>query len=158
KALYLDLKLRDPRTFIQSGNVVFHAPDTDLPRLARRIEDRIESEFGFRSEVILRTCAEMRDAMANNPFAGRDGIDPAKLLVQFLKDTPQADRCAKVASMATAPEELFVRGREVFIYFANGMARPKLSWLTVEKALGMAGTGRNWNSVGKLMAMAEAME
>jgi uncharacterized protein (DUF1697 family) len=46
----------------------------------------------------------------------------------------------------------------VYIYFPNGMARPKLSWLTVEKKLKTAGTGRNWNSVIKLLEMAEKLE
>jgi uncharacterized protein (DUF1697 family) len=38
------------------------------------------------------------------------------------------------------------------------MARPKLSWVAIEKKLGTSGTGRNWNSVTKLMQMAEKLE
>lgn len=53
---------------------------------------------------------------------------------------------------------MHIDGREVYIYFPNGMARPKLSWLTVEKKLTTAGTGRNWNSVIKLLEMAEKLE
>ncbi len=59
---------------------------------------------------------------------------------------------------STVPEELRIDGREVFIYFPNGMGRPKMSWPRIEKALKTWGTGRNWNTVGKLLEMAEALE
>jgi uncharacterized protein (DUF1697 family) len=56
------------------------------------------------------------------------------------------------------PEELRIDGREVYIYFPNGMARPKLSMALVERTLKTSGTGRNWNTVRKLLEMAEGME
>ncbi len=49
-------------------------------------------------------------------------------------------------------------GRELYIYFPNGMARPKMSWAVLEKTLKTPGTGRNWNSVEKLLEMAERLE
>jgi uncharacterized protein (DUF1697 family) len=33
-----------------------------------------------------------------------------------------------------------------------------MSWAAVNKALGTPGTGRNWNSVVKMLEMAEKME
>lgn len=39
--------------------------------LRRRIENGIEQRFGFRSDVILRTSSEMRDAISRSPFAAR---------------------------------------------------------------------------------------
>ena len=37
------------------------------------------------------------------------------------------------------------------------MARPKLSLALVEKTLKMSGTSRNWNTVRKLLEMAEKL-
>src|SRR5882672_234782 len=88
RALYESLKLKDPQSYIQSGNVVFKTNERDLTRLARKIEDGIEQKFGFRCAVILRTTHEMRDVIAKNPFATRRGIEPGKLLVTFLADDP----------------------------------------------------------------------
>jgi uncharacterized protein (DUF1697 family) len=56
------------------------------------------------------------------------------------------------------PEELGINGREVYIYYPQGMAHPKISLVRIEKTLQCASTGRNWNTVNKLMAMAEALE
>jgi uncharacterized protein (DUF1697 family) len=53
---------------------------------------------------------------------------------------------------------LRMNGRELYIYFPIGMARPKLSWAVLEKTLKVPGTGRNWNSVTKLLEMAERLE
>src|SRR6185437_15763571 len=60
--LYISLGLEDPRTYLQSGNVVFKTDEPDLISLVKRIESGIERRFGFSSDVIVRTSSEMRDA------------------------------------------------------------------------------------------------
>jgi uncharacterized protein (DUF1697 family) len=46
-------------------------------------------------------------------------------------------------------------GRELYIYFPNGQGKMTLKWAHVDKALKLSYTGRNWNSVTKLLEMAE---
>jgi len=157
RELCASLKLRDPQTYVQSGNVVFRSDDRDLVSLARCIEQAIERKFGFRPAVILRTAAELRDVIARNPFASRPGIEPGKLLVTFLASEPGAEARTKLLAIKTDPEELHIDGRELYTYFPNGMGRPKLSWPTVERTLAIRGTGRNWNTVVKLLEMAESL-
>jgi uncharacterized protein (DUF1697 family) len=158
RALYESLGLRDPQTYVQSGNVVFRTDKRDLAALAKRIEGAIEQGFGFRPAVILRTSSELRDVIARNPFAKRSGIEPSRLLVYFLASDPGAETRDKVLSLKAEPEELRMDGRELYIYYPSGMARPKLSWAVIEKTLKVPGTGRNWNSVTKLLEMAERLE
>jgi len=158
RAVYQSLKLRDVQTYVQSGNVVFRSDEKDLAKLGRRIEDAIERAFGFRPAVILRTTAEMREAVARNPFAGRGDIEPNRLLVTFLAAAPTAEAREKVLQIKADPEELGIAGRELYIYYANGLARPKLPWIQIAEMLGTSGTGRNWNSVTRLLEMAEALE
>src|ERR1700730_1502322 len=76
RALYESLKLREPQTYVQSGNVVFKTKERDSVKLAKRIEGGIEKKFGFQSDVVLRSTAELRDVIARNPFAKRRGIEP----------------------------------------------------------------------------------
>ncbi len=158
RALYESLKLRDAQTYVQSGNVIFRTDERDVSRLTKRIEDGIERKFGFRPSVILRTAAEMKDVIAKNPFAKRRGIEPSKLLVSFLASDPGEEAQEKVRQMKCDPEELRIEGRELYIYFPNGMGRSKLSLARLEKTLKTPGTGRNWNSVTKMMEMAEKLE
>ncbi len=158
RALYETLKLRDAQTYVQSGNVIFRSEERDISRLAKRIEDGIQRKFGFRPDVILRTAAEMREVVVRNPFAKRRGIEPGKLLVTFLASDPGEEACEKVRQMKCDPEELRIEGRELYIYFPKGMGRSKLSGAAIEKTLKAPGTGRNWNSVTKMVEMAEKLE
>jgi uncharacterized protein (DUF1697 family) len=158
RALYVSLKLEAVTTFIQSGNVVFRTKERDLGKICKRIGDGIEKGFGFRPEVILRTVEEMRGVVTRNPFAGRTDIEPGKLLVWFLAGKPDAEARKKVFTVKMDREEIRVEERELYIYFPDGQGRSKLSMAAVERALKVAGTGRNWNSVLKLLEMAEGLE
>jgi uncharacterized protein (DUF1697 family) len=158
KALCISLKFKDPQTFIQSGNVIFRTEEKDLDKIAKRIGDAIEKEIGFRPAVILRTTRQLRNAIKRNPFAKRDAIEPSNLLVTFLAGTPAKDAREQALAIKTDPEELHVIGSEAYIYFLNGQGRSKLSWSKIERALQTSGTGRNWNSVTKMLAIAEEME
>jgi len=152
------LKLRDVQTHIQSGNVIFRSEERDADVLSRRIQKRIESLFGFRPEVILRTPAELKSVIARNPFTKRRNINPKSLLITFLAGSPSAEGCEKLLSLETAPDELRVDGRELYTYYPSGMARPKVPWATIERILKVSGTGRNWITVNKLLEIAEKIE
>jgi uncharacterized protein (DUF1697 family) len=158
KALCVSLKLKDPQTYVQSGNVIFSTEEKDLAKLTKRIQDAIERKFGFRPDVMLRTAAELRDVIVRNPFAKRGGIEPGKLLVTFLAADPGKEAREKALAIKTDPEELHIIGREGYTYFPNGQGRSKMSWPAIERVLKTSGTGRNWNSVTKMMEIAEKME
>jgi len=158
RGLYESLGYTDVRTHIQSGNVIFSSKDRNMVTLARRIGKGIEDTFGFQSEVVVRSIAELKDVVARNPFAGRKDMDPSRFLVNFLVTDPGDEARAAVLKIKTEPEELRIIGREAYIYFPNGMARPKMSWPAIERTLKTSGTGRNWNTVMKLIEIAEALE
>lgn len=158
RALYGSLELQNPQTYVQSGNVIFKTRERNLVLLSKRIENAIEASFGFRPDVILRTPSELKQVIAVNPFATRGGIDPRKLVVTFLTFDPGQAARDKVSAIKTDPEELQICGRELYIYFPNGMGRSKLQLTVIEKALGARGTARNWNTVTKLLELAEKLE
>ena len=157
RALYESLGFEGVQTYINSGNVIFKTSGRDPARLRKRIEDAIEGACGFRSDVILRTPSELRGVIARNPFAARHSLDASRLAIHFLAGDPSAAAREQVLAIDAAPEELHIDGRELYIYYHNGMARPKLSLPMVEKTLLMPGTSRNWNTVRKLLEMAEKL-
>jgi len=158
RALYESLGLRDVQTLVQSGNVVFRSEQKNLAALTKKIETAIAREFGFYSDVILRTAAELRDTIGRNPLAKRASTEPRSFLIWFLVSDPGEEIRKQVRAVRTEPEELRIDGREVYIYFPNGMARPQMKWAAIEKILAVRGTGRNWNTVTKLLEMAEKLE
>lgn len=158
RAVYESLKFTGCQTYINSGNAVFCTRDRDLATLPGRIEKAIERKFGFRPSVIQRTADELRDVIARNPFAKRRQIDPSKLLVGFLACDPAPEACAKLRAIATGPEEVHFTPRELYIYFPNGVGRADLPWSSIDRAMKVPITGRNWNTVTKLLAIAEKLE
>jgi uncharacterized protein (DUF1697 family) len=158
RALFESLGHSGVQTHIQSGNIVFQAKAKDSSALSKRVGDAIEHKFGFRPGVVVRNTAELRSVIARNPFGAQKSIDPSKLLVVFLATDPGHEIREKILTMQTPPEELRIDGSELYIYFPNGMARPKLSLPKIEKVLNTASTGRNWNTVEKLLGMAEKLE
>ena len=156
--LYESLGLRYAQTYVQSGNVVFSTEARDFTRLSKRIADAIEERFAFRPGVILRTAADLRGVIAANPFAARREVEPSRLLVQFLASEPSADARERLLRIEAEPDELRMGGRELYIYYPNGMARPKIAWAFIERVLQTPCTGRNWNTVRKLLEIAESLD
>ena len=157
RALYESLGLQDPQTYVQSGNVIFRTKERDPSRLARQIENEIERGFGFRPGVILRTSSDLRDVINRNPFAASRDLDPSKLLVTFLATDPAPDAREALLRIKPDPEELWIAGRELYIYFPTGIGRSKLPPL-LDRTLKNSSTARNWNTVTRLLAMAEKLE
>lgn len=158
RKMYESLGMADVQTYVQSGNVVCRAKDGDTAQLAAQIEKAVEKTFGFRTLCVVRTAAEMQDVVARNPFVGRKDINPASLLVMFLATAPSAGDLEIARGLKGDVEEMHLHAREAFIYYPNGLARPKLPWMTIEKKLKTSGTGRNWNTVIKLAEMSAALD
>lgn len=154
RALCDSLGLCNPQTYVQSGNVVFTCKERSLPALTKKLEAAIEKKFGFHSDVVLRTAAELKDVVARNPFAERKGIESSKLIVTFLAENPGPEIVKAVSGITGHPEEIHILGREVYVYFPDGMGRSKLVPV-LTRALKNVGTARNWNTVTKLLEMTE---
>src|SRR5205814_7653059 len=121
RALYKSLKFEDPRTYVQSGNIIFRTKDRPTPELAKNIQAAIQRECKCSPDVILRTAEELRKTVAANPFANRKEVEPGKLLVTFLSGEPGPAVQPTLDELGKkCPEELHLRGRELFIYFPNG--------------------------------------
>jgi uncharacterized protein (DUF1697 family) len=157
RVLCESLSLQGAQTYVQSGNVVFRSKERNLALLGSRIEDAIERKFGFRPGVLLRTSSELSKVIARNPFAKRRGIEPNKLHVMFLASDPGPEIRDAVLAVKTNGEEVRMDGRELYIYFPNGMGQSKLM-PGIERILKKAGTSRNWNTVTKLLEIAEGVE
>lgn len=157
RALCGSLDLEGAETYVQSGNVVFRSKERNLSALAKRFEDALEKKFGFRAPLVLRTAAEMRTVIRNNPFAARKEIEPGKFHVIFLTAELSLEARKQLEAAKVGPEEIKSSSREVYVYYPTGMGKSKLPPL-LDRILKKAGTARNWNSVTALLEMADKLE
>jgi uncharacterized protein (DUF1697 family) len=145
-----------PRTYIQSGNVVFGTKARDFRALKKKLEHALHAGKQLVSPVFLRSPEELRAILDENPFSGAPGYDPSRLAILFL---PQALTPPQRAALAALPcadsEEIVCRDAEIFVYFPQGMGRSKVPAL-IDRALRIPSTARSANTVEKLWEMAAA--
>jgi uncharacterized protein (DUF1697 family) len=135
------------RTHLRSGNVVLDSPLGEA-ELAADLTGAIEKEFGFAVPVVVRTGKELAALVDDDPFA-TVSTDPARYLVTFFPEPPARDRVTSLPPVEGGGEYL-VRGRELYLWLPDGVANTPLAAWKWDKLLGVAGTGRNWNTVTKL--------
>lgn len=150
--------IKDPRTLLQSGNLVLRAGRTTPAALSKKLESAIRRRFAVDVRVITRTPDDLRDVVKRNPFPAVAKNDPGRLLVTFLNDAPTKDAAKALAAWKHATEPHKVDGRELYIHHASGAGASKFAGPTIERTLATHGTARNWNTINKLIALAEEME
>jgi uncharacterized protein (DUF1697 family) len=142
-------------TYIQSGNLIFKAAKLSADVVSKKIEKQIECDFGFHADVITRSAEELKKIIASNPLLKEPGTDASKLHVVFLPGAPSPEAVKKLESVILAPDRVRVTGREIYFYFPNGVSGSSLWKHNLDRVLGISGTMRNWNTVNKLVEMAE---
>ena len=153
KSLHQALGFKDVVTYIQSGNVVFTSDATNPAQLARQIEESFAQKFGFQSQVMVRTSAELQEIIASNPFQNQPEKEPKWVAVLFLTTRPESSALEDLKKTYSGPEEIYLIGQELFVYYPDGIGRSKLTLPLIEKKLKTVGTGRNWNTVLQLQKM-----
>ena len=94
--------------------------------------------------------------MTANPFPAEAKSDPGHLVVMCLKSAPGREAVSALQQAISGREVIRAKGREAYIVYPDGIGRSRLTTALIEKKLGTRGTARNWNTVMKLAALADA--
>jgi uncharacterized protein (DUF1697 family) len=151
RAMAEDLGYTDVATYINSGNLIFTS-SKKAAALEREISVGIAKRFGTKTDVAVRTPAQLRKILDANPYP--DG-SPSQVTVAFLTKPAPAGAKEKVAAIATEAEPFSFAGSEVYVHYANGMGRSKLAE-KFSSIIGVSSTVRNVNTVTKVLDLAEA--
>ena len=154
RTLFTGLGYTDTQTYLQSGNVIFGAPDDAVPAdLASAVEKTIQAELGLTVGALVRSDAELAKILTANPYR-EEQDDSTKLHVTFLVDAPEADLASALQIPAGETGVLTVIGSEVYLHCPDGYGRTKLNNAFLERKLGTAATTRNWRTVVALHDLA----
>jgi uncharacterized protein (DUF1697 family) len=152
RELLADLGYTDVVTYLQSGNAVFTSPAADPQALGSAIADGITERFGMSVSVVIRTGAELAAALSSSPLPG-EPENPSRFFVAFLAGAPAASNIQAIEAESFGPDQVWVSGREAYLWCPNGAADTKLTNVFLEKRLGVTATSRNWNTVTKLVSL-----
>jgi uncharacterized protein (DUF1697 family) len=141
-------------TYINSGNAYLR---TRLPKaeMLQAVAEICADRFGFRKAIHAPTLAQWRKVVADNPFEGRFA-DGRQLHAAWLAAPPRDEAVKALRGLARDGEALEVVGDVAYLLTPNGFGRSKFA-AAFDKGIGVENTARNWNTVLKLLALAEAI-
>lgn len=153
RTLYEELGLKNPQTYIQSGNVLFdYSGRKKAAAIEEMIYKAIQKKYDFEVPVIVRTVQEITDAYHNNPFATED-TELEHLHLTFLKEIPTAEHLEKINTYDYSPDQFKIVGKEAYIYCEGKYHKSKLTNNFFEKKLKISSTTRNWKTVTKILEL-----
>jgi uncharacterized protein (DUF1697 family) len=150
------LGMREVRSLLQSGNLVFGSDLRSPAKLEAMLEGAVAKRLGLETDFLVRTAEEWSAVIDGNPFAEEARRDPGHLLVVFLKQAPKPGNVTALRKATPGREEVRATGRHAYIVYPDGVGRSRLTSALIERTLGTRGTARNWNTVGKLGALVAA--
>jgi len=152
------LALQNIRTYIQSGNIIFESNECEED-LQKKIQDKINEDFGIFTTVVIRTAEELRQIVRQCPFSEQKIIEASNsckgecLHVAFLPASPAMADSEKYLSFTNTKELAVIQGRDVYLLFYDSIRNSKTgSKLDI---LGIPATVRNWKTLSKLIKMVE---
>ena len=140
------------RTYIQSGNIVAESTLKNRDKVAAKIADAIESEYGFRPAVLVLSAEEINSALLENPFPQAES-EPKTLHFYFLQCDGATLSEAEFQKFAAANEQYCLKSGVFYFYAPDGIGRSKLAG-KVEKLLGVPTTARNLATVMAVVDLA----
>jgi len=104
--------------------------------------------------VLVRSRDELADVIERNPL-GRVADDPRRYMVNFLSGEPGPEVAEALAAVDAGPDRFVISGREIYSWHPDGLARSDLAKALADRRLGVTASARNWNTVTKLLALAD---
>jgi len=152
RALAESLGWSEVRSYIQSGNLVARARGRP-EALATALESAIGRACGFEAPVVARSAAKWRQLVDGNPFARASRERPSWVLLHLSQARPRASAVDALSVHAGSSERIERVGDAIWIDFANGVARSKLTPVRIDRAVGSPTTARNWRTIVRLREM-----
>ncbi|MFD2057953.1 DUF1697 domain-containing protein [Mesorhizobium calcicola] len=152
KAMAQDLGLKNVRTLVATGNLVFEAQTMPVGALEGRLEAAFEKAFGKHVDIIVRTASDWLTLAAGNPFPDESIATADQVAVRVMRQPVPDEAVSALKSYVGKDEKMRAVGGDIWIVFSRATPSSRLLAATSHKRLGI-GTSRNWNTVRKLAVM-----
>ncbi len=133
------------QTLLASGNLILDAKEKGA-KLEAKLEKLILEGLELKTDVFVRTGAELEAIIAANPFKAFAKTQPNFLVVDFMRSPATKAELEAMEKTAFIGEEINQGDGCLYIKFPSGQGPSKLK-------MPKLGTARNWNTVTKLAAL-----
>ncbi|UVK37033.1 DUF1697 domain-containing protein [Mesorhizobium sp. AR10] len=152
KAMAEGLGLKNPRTLVATGNLVFEARAGDIAKLEQRLEAAFEKSFGRHVDIIVRRADDWLKLAAGNPFPAESAAAGDQVAVRVMRKPVAAEAVTALQACVGKDEKMQAVGGDIWVFFSRETPTSRLLTATSHKRLGV-GTSRNWNTVRRLAEM-----
>ncbi|NDV15119.1 DUF1697 domain-containing protein [Muricauda sp. TY007] len=143
--------LKNAKTYIQSGNIVFDSDQVDKDILQEKIAATIHQHFGFDVPTLVVKKEDVKAILETNPFASKS--EENKLYYVLFKSTPKEDLVKEFNQLHFENEGYHITDKCVYLLCKNGYGKAKLNNNLIEKKLKVEATTRNHKTMLKLLEM-----
>lgn len=151
RSLFEEMGFAQVETIIASGNVIFDAAQTDSQSLEKQIQASLQKALGYAVPAFVRSMPELAEIADSTPFPEAELDAPGnQVYIAFLANRPALEAQQKVRAHATAEDDFYFQGREMYWLRRKKISESKFFGPQLEKALGMETTLRNRTTVKKI--------
>lgn len=154
KQMFESIELKQVKTYIQSGNIVFESKN-DVDFLNKRIQSEIKNVFGFDVPVMLRTHEEFINMIKRCPYEADSLLEGESIHVAFLANELSEKEKDQLLMQKNETEDCYIHEKVVYLFFKNSIRNSKL--MNQFQKLHTPATVRNWRTVNKLKAIVEGI-
>lgn len=150
------VKLKDVKTYIQSGNIIFKSDSTNSTELENLIEKAILNNYGFEVPVLIKTVEQLSKIISINPFNLEADILENKIYFVLLNSEPQIKYLESFKNEEFKNEEFFYYENCIYLKCNMGYGKAKLNNNLIERKLRLMATTRNYRTMNTLINLCKA--
>jgi uncharacterized protein (DUF1697 family) len=151
RGVFENLDLKNIKSVISSGNVIFETSSTDIRSLEATIEKAISEQLGFNSTTIVRSRGQLEKIISSEPFGDLEHGPKSYLMVTFFKHPAKVNFKFPHQPEGKPYKFLAITDNALFSVTDNTMIQTTdlMSWM--EKQFGKAITSRTYKTVGRII-------
>lgn len=153
---FAELGLGGVRSYIQTGNVFFDAPEQDRAKLTTKIEKHLRAKLGYEVATFLRTIPELEKVAASKAFAKHPLTPDTRHCVLFLSQPLPKTPKLPVRSASEELELVHALGSDAMVVLHLKKGRTLNAAAFMEKTYEVKATARFFHTTAKILEAAKA--
>ena len=125
--LYEGLNFSNVTTYIQSGNVIFNAPNESKDNLEEIIRAQIKKSYYFDIPIQVFPLEDFKELVNNNPFSKEDNKEEKFMHFTFIKGANIFPEKKELEKYFSTGETLVIQPGLIYLYCPGGYGNTKLN-------------------------------
>ena len=150
KKAFVKIGLRNIKTILASGNVIFESELKSIDKLIIEISEMLENTFKFPIRIMLMEFPDIEKLITLNPFKAIKVRPQTRLYTTFLSQKHKNKLGVNYISPDKSFKIISVTEKSVFSVLDLSISNTPEAMNALEKIYGQNITTRNWNTVLKI--------